>query len=452
MTGPASRPACVISATRPRTADPRQVAGQIAVRAADPRVLAQAVAALGRPRQPGTPAWRPGSLAQGQAGLAVLCAELDAAQPGAGWDAAGHRHLTTAAAAVSPHDGSLFSGLAGLGFAATLLAAGRPRYARMLDQLDDALAPRIDAALGTLAAASGCRVSDFDLVSGLTGTGAYLLTRHQLGPGGPAAGTAAVLLGRLLRGLASLMAQPVDPRPWHTPAELVTGSLRTAYPGGLHNCGLAHGAPGPLALLALAALAGVGVPDGVAAIETTASWLAAHRCGPAAEPDWPDGVPLGGGQPSELPGPSPGRAAWCYGAPGVARSLWLAGAAVGEPRWQDLAVRTIRSVAERPPAAWGLASPGFCHGTAGLLQLLRRFAADLSDPAIAATADRLAGELAAQFDPGSLLGIGGVDPDGVPVDQPGLLDGASGIALALLGLPAASPAGTPGWDRMFLLA
>jgi lantibiotic biosynthesis protein len=447
------------------------VAGQIALRIADQQVLAKALLEFGGQPGAGPLAWRPASLAQGHAGLAVLCAELDAAQPGAGWDLAGHRHLDAAAADVSRHDGSLFSGLAGLGFAAALLAAGRPRYERLLRHVDEALEPQLDAILGRLAGTSGCRVGDFDLVCGLTGIGAYLLTRSQLESGRAAAGDTAgqpaagahraamseTLLDRLLRGLARLMADPSTPRPWHTPPALASRLLRREYPAGLHNCGLAHGAPGPLALLSLAALAGRQAPGLMTAIDSTASWLAAHHTGTAQEPDWPDGVPLDAGEQAPAPRScDPGRAAWCYGAPGVARSLWLAGAAAGEPQWQELAARTIRAVATRPPPAWALATPAFCHGEAGLLQVLRRFAADLGDSAVAATAQRLAARLAAEFDPGTLLGVRSLDPDGGPVDQPGLLDGAAGIALSLLGLPAARPgpaAGAmPGWDRIFLLA
>jgi lantibiotic biosynthesis protein len=470
MSRPAPWPPGPVPAARTAPPEPRWAAGQIALRIADRQVLAAALLKFDGPAA-GPLAWRPSSLAQGYAGLAVLCAELDAAQPGAGWDLAGHRHLDAAAADVSWHDGSLFSGLAGLGFAAALLAAGRPRYERLLRQVDEALEPQLDAALGRLAGASGCRVGDFDLVSGLTGIGAYLLTRGQLGPAPAATGDMAspavagchaaalteTMLDRLLRGLARLMADPSTPRPWHTPAALASRLLRREYPAGLHNCGLAHGAPGPLALLSLAALADRQVPSLMTAIDATASWLAAHHTGTAEEPDWPDGVPLdaAGEAPTRRSG-VPGRAAWCYGAPGVARSLWLAGAAAGEPRWQELAARAIRAVAARPAPAWCLATPAFCHGEAGLLQVLRRFAADLGDPVVAAAAQRLAAGLAAGFDPGTLLGVRSLDPDGVPVDQPGLLDGAAGIALALLGLPAARPGSAtgagPGWDRMFLLA
>ena len=62
---------------------------------------------------------------------------------------------------------------------------------------------------------------------------------------------------------------------------------------------------------------------------------------------------------------------------------------------------------------------------------------------------RLMADLLQQFEPSSLLGYRDVEPGGVRVDQPGLLSGAPGVALALLG--AAAPV-DPGWDRLFLLA
>jgi hypothetical protein len=275
--------------------------------------------------------------------------------------------------------------------------------------------------------------------------GVYLLARHRL-TGDP--GT----LARALSALVRLLADPGHPRRWHTPADLATGSLREAYPGGHHNCGLAHGVPGPMALLSIALLEGVEVPGSRAAIEVTAGWLIEHQTGTPAEPDWPDAVSIDEAEPVHAI-ESPGRAAWCYGAPGVARSLWLAGTALNRPDRRDLAARTIRAVAARPPATWSLSTPAFCHGRAGLLQVLRRFAADLADPALAATAEKLAAAIAAEYDPASVLGVRSIEPEGVLVDHPGLLDGAPGVALAMLGpQPAGDDRPGAGWDRMFLLS
>ena len=61
----------------------------------------------------------------------------------------------------------------------------------------------------------------------------------------------------------------------------------------------------------------------------------------------------------------------------------------------------------------------------------------------------MAAGLLAGFDPASPLGYRDVETGGRLIDQPGLLTGAPGVALALLG--AASPA-EPAWARLFLLA
>jgi lantibiotic biosynthesis protein len=53
------------------------------------------------------------------------------------------------------------------------------------------------------------------------------------------------------------------------------------------------------------------------------------------------------------------------------------------------------------------------------------------------------------YEPGSLLGYRNLEPGGGRIDQPGLLDGASGVALVLLA--AATPV-EPVWDRLFLLS
>jgi len=432
------------------------VAERVAARVADPATLARAVAAESRQsRYAEVLPWRPAGLAKGHAGVAVLCAALDRRDPGNGWDRAGHHHLETAASGATPYDQSLYSGLAGLGFAAVLLAAGRPRYARLLRTVDATLAPTVSRVARRLATVDGCAAADLDLVSGLTGVCAYLLARTgTAGDGAPARRC----LEEGLSGLARLLTRPGNPRAWHTPAHLTGGSLRETFPNGHHNCGLAHGVPGPLAVLSLALADGVEVPEAAAAVESAGAWVAEHTVGTADDPDWPDAVALD--EPATtgaLPEPRPGRAAWCYGTPGVARSLWLAGVAVDRPEWRDLAARAIRAVARRPPEAWWLSTPAFCHGRAGLLQVLRRFAVDLGDPVVASAADTLAAALAGEYDPDTVLGIRSVEPGDRLVDHPGLLDGAPGVALALLGAAndradAGAAGGDPAWDRMFLLS
>lgn len=256
-------------------------------------------------------------------------------------------------------------------------------------------------------------------------------------------------LKHALEALVALACTSAGATPrWATPPELIAdAAVATRYPHGSANCGLAHGAPGPLALLALAMAAGAPVAGLREATEGLGTWLADHRCDDEWGINWPSMVRL-----PESTGwrDEPSRAGWCYGAPGVARSLWLAGSALADNDLTSLAVSAMEDIYERPVWARRIDSPTFCHGIAGLLQVTLRFLHDTGLPVFAEAADELTDQILAAYEPAdSLLGFRDVEFDGTRVDQAGLLDGAPGVALVLL---AASMPVEPAWDRLFLLA
>jgi hypothetical protein len=428
-----------------------RVARSVAERLRDQHRVVLAVAAA--PTQTAFPLavrWLAPSLAQGDAGLALTCAYLDACWADEGWDRIGHNYLTTAAGGAErspPVSAGMFGGLTGLAFAGWSLSRGATRYRHLLATLDDALLPQVTVQAQRLAGqtADGVSFGEFDVISGLAGVGAYLLLRRE----DPGAGMALETALRFLVALAS----DTGSRPrWWTPAHLLGDEEMAAlYPYGNLNCGLAHGIPGPFALMALALSHGVVVPGVEAAIDRLVGWLAAHRADDQWGANWPYAVPL---TPEGLPDHSaaaygPSRAAWCYGVPGVARALWLAGVARDRREWRNLAIEAMEAVYRRPIAARCIDSPTFCHGVAGLLQVTLRFAKDTKLPVFSEAAANLTEALLSAYEPDSLLGYRNWEPGGTRVDQPGLLDGAPGVLLALL---AASTDVEPSWDRAFLLS
>jgi hypothetical protein len=426
-----------------------QVAGAVAHHLRDRGQVGAAVSvALSQTRFPRDTYWQPVSLAQGETGIALICGYLDSCFGGEGWDVAAHQYLQVAAADAQRRGSfgpGLFDGLAGLGFATWFLSRGGTRYGRLLAAIDDALLPHVSAQADRVSRLrEGASVGEFDVVSGLTGLGAYLLCR-------PESADATAALDRVLEALVELV-RPVAGAPaWWTPAALMgNADMAAQFPHGNLNCGMAHGIPGPLALMALA-LAGDRAAPGLAeAVARVATWLGEHRFDDAWGPNWPVAVALAAdGREAVAPACHPARAAWCYGAPGVARSLWLAGRALDRPQWRDLAVEAMRAVYRRPVAARQIDSPTLCHGVAGLLQITARFFNDSGLEVFAAAARALTDQLLELYEPDSLLGFRSLEPEGVEVDQPGLLDGAPGVALALLG---AATGVAPSWDRIFLLA
>jgi hypothetical protein len=186
------------------------------------------------------------------------------------------------------------------------------------------------------------------------------------------------------------------------------------------------------------------VTDGqIDAIRTAATWLLTWQApGTATWPPHITGTELDNQQPA--PGPAAGRRdAWCYGSPGISRALTAASRALGDPRPAQVARMAITNLTARPVGRWDIEGPALCHGTAGVLQCATRY------PITAALA---ASALTAAFDPRRYFATQNIHNHKTS-DDPGLLTGAAGIALALAdhgGIPT-SEASTR-WDAALLLS
>jgi hypothetical protein len=435
-------------------ADAVRAARDVADRLRDPAQV-EAAAALARTqtRFPRSSDWAPYSTAQGYAGLCLLWGYLDVCFPGEGWDLVGRQHLELAvrgAEAVAPLSVGLFGGVSGLAFGAQQLSRAGTRYQRLLASLDATIAAetiRLAEALDD--SRDGIAFSDFDVIAGLSGVGTYLLCRAP----SPA-------LSRVTQAMIDLTAVRNGVPRWHTPVQLQWDEgMQQTYPHGSLNCGLAHGVPGLIAFLSLAMVSGDSRPGLSEALTRAADWLGANRFDDAWGINWPTAVPLervedtpgtglSSGSPLSSPG-GPSRCAWCYGSPGIARALWLAGEALHRDDLRQLAIRAITDVFQRPIPARRIDSATFCHGAAGLLAITLRFANDTASEVLAAHSRTLVCQLLQHYQPESLLGFRNLETSGSEIDQPGLLDGAPGVALTLL---AAATDREPTWDRLFLLS
>ncbi|MFF4160934.1 lanthionine synthetase C family protein [Streptomyces sp. NPDC001678] len=395
-------------------------------------------------------AFRAASLSDGAPGVALLHAELARTDPA--HRAAAHEWLrhgaALAARATAPGPQGLYGPVAALSFALHRAAAEGPgarstARARLGDRVAELAVSRAGREERRLSERLGCTAfTAYDVISGQAGLGAHLLEL-----GGPAEAAVARLVGAL-----TSLARPVRADGRLLPGWWVAldgDSYRPVAPARGHaNLGMAHGLPGPLALLALAWRQGVRVPGQRATITGFAEWLLARSRTDTAGPWWP-------GQLTAGPARSrPGRPSWCYGAPGIARALQLAGLALGVPRWQEAGVEALRAALTR--AVSGEAEPaaeaGLCHGVAGLLQTTWRVARDGGDPELAGHLPGLAARLLDLVDEDRPFGFADAPGERPPEEHPGgFLTGAAGAALALHTF-ATDTAPATRWDRALLLA
>jgi hypothetical protein len=355
-------------------------------------------------------------LAAGDAGLALLHAELSRAFPGEAHEELASRALerTLGALAREEFPLSLFSGVIGIGWTLALLCPQE-------DAEDEDAGPLDELFLACLADESW--TPSFDLSDGLAGMAVYALEGM---PRTSASRILVLVVERLARAAVRFPAGIA----WRSDPDWLPAELQSAFVGEW-NLGVAHGVPGVIGALARVAVAEVPAPTRDLARELVRGGVGWLLCQERSGED--EGFPFATGRAAKG---GAARSAWCYGDPGVAATLMLAGEALGEPSWRREAARIAIRAARRGADTAGVHDAWLCHGATGLGHVFHRLYRSSGE-------EELARAARAWFARGLSM-LEGEAPGGV-----GWLDGAGGAALALL---AATGDAGASWDRALLLS
>ncbi|MGA5823584.1 lanthionine synthetase C family protein [Kitasatospora sp. NPDC094028] len=415
-----------MTTTTPVVSTALAAADRLARALADPST----VWTFGRPD--GGRSW-PQSLAGGASGIALL--HIERARTGHGdWDTAHAWLLAAIDGDISAAaNASLYFGAPALAFITSLAASASSRYRRVLERLDAATVTvtrnRLAAAHHRIDRAQRPPMEEFDLIQGLSGLGAYHLSRN------PDREITRDVLAYLVR-LTEPMPDPSGLPPWWMDVA-PTGAPHTDYPGGHGNFGTAHGISSTLSVLSEAMLHDLPVPGVADAVERICSWTDHWRQDGETGPWWPGQLAVEQTTDSRLDLALRPRPSWCYGVSGTARAQQLAGLALGDPKRVNDAENAILAALRDPRQLAKLSEIGLCHGTAGLLHSAWRMATTTGNRAISAELPHLADRLVTALDRER--------------HDPELLDGVAGAALALHTLGTGStPA--PHWDTFLALA
>lgn len=352
------------------------------------------------------------TLADGAPGIALL--HIARAHAGLdGWEPV-HRivqAMTREPIQAHPEITNLFQGASAVAYA--LHTATRPVYRTALTKLDhsitDLIHARLDAAHRRMDQGQLARAREYDLINGLTGLGAYLLHRRD---------------DDLLRDVLAYLVRLTHPV--RIGAETLPGWWATGSPDrrqearwgdGHAGFGMAHGIAGPLALLSAAMRRGVIVSGHAEAIRIICIWLDQWRTGQGRLTSWPEVIDHDELRAGTSTRTGRHRPSWCYGTPGIARALQLAGLAVGDPYRAWIAEQAILGCLTDDRQLAHLTDAGVCHGWAGLIHTARRAASD------AATSDLPTAVIAAE----GLMRLH-VRDHGLPAAD-GFLEGAAGVEL-----------------------
>lgn len=392
------------------------------------------------------------SLAEGAAGRALFLGYLSrlsgkASAAKASMAVMGHavEHLGEAEGA------GFFDGYAGIAWAMEHLQA-QVYVPAGLDTEEEDGNQEVDEVLLDLLSRSEWK-SDLHLTGGLVGYGVYALERLEKPE-------AKRILGRILDHLESTAIVFGKGLSWWTSPDRLAEWQQENSPDGYYNLGLAHGVPGVLLLLAAMKARGVESERSGALLEKGMAWmwdqvqpLPLSRCGGDCVDGCVGAWVNAGDDVADL---TASRIAWCYGDLGVSLALWQVGRLSGCLDWENKALEVARTAAARPFESSGVMDAGLCHGSAGNVLLFLRHFQNTGEECFRDAALRYLDKAIACHRPGRpFAGFAAFRPDSerhAPRNlyQPtgGLMEGASGVGLALLAAVGVEPV----WDRMMLLS
>jgi hypothetical protein len=375
-------------------------------------------------------AWDVPNLVKGAAGHAMLfwyLADCDLVEDAA---ETAERFEQRARTLITREPGmlSLFYGLTGVGAAAICSPriASRPYAEKLCRTIDHVLVQTLRTPWK----------GGFDLFYGLVGLGVYAGLRVE-------EPTSREILERIveqLEGFAEVTPEGLAwrMRPHHVPSP----NVRQLTPDGYFDLGLAHGAPGVIALLSHCVHLGADAVRARRLVTQTLPWLRSQRN--------PDPAPLHY-RSRALPGEPPGRVAWCHSDLSVAIAMLAAGRLLEVPEWEREAIDLARGAANCPPSRDGIFNTSLLEGTAGVGHALSRMAVQTGDSVLEDGARRwLVRTLRMLPSDDAMAGFPSRDP--ATADRKTghtLLSGAAGVALALAAAIGSAP---PDWDRVFLLS
>lgn len=226
---------------------------------------------------------------------------------------------------------SLYNGLAGMAFAVREASFVDSRYQTLLGSLDQHFGKGVkDMYLSPIhkhiKSNEPVPFSLYDITLGVSGIGRYLLedlqnpSFHHL--------SKQICLALVSLSRPKKIRGKIIPGWYVSEKSPLNKELQAVDPNGNFNLGLAHGIAGVLAYLSIALIKGLEVPGQREAIERISSWIIDRAQGTNDTKRWSYSTSWEEEVEGQKRQEQFSQEGWCYGVPGVSRSIYLAGKAL----------------------------------------------------------------------------------------------------------------------------
>lgn len=294
------------------------------------------------------------TLSYGIPGICIFYASLDKLYPQEGWDYKAHKHLELLNQNINFNqiDLSLFQGISGVG-AAILSLAKENRYKGYLKSLNVILESRAKELLDDFENISSVasrswesKVSLYDVFSGLSGVVRYMLFFKDDNNN----------FTQLIKELVYKIIVFVE-------LEIKKPIEKIIDKDDYINIGTAHGLSGLLAILSIVKLEGIEVKNLHSTISKLISFLEENSLIVSGVVTFPEKLPFIGTTKHK----TSVNSSWCYGIPGISRSMILASKAINDISLKEKYINNYVKFLESLKLKKGEISTIFCHGLSGII-------------------------------------------------------------------------------------
>lgn len=383
------------------------------------------------------PTWSPLTLSHGVPGICLLYGKLMEAFPDEEiWPRIAHNYLTCLVNRIkkeSIHSLSMFSGASGIGLSVASVSNNFQNYNKLLNTINNLIKSNYEDYLFEMRFNEGTYSISYDVIEGLSGIMSYL----------------SIFKGEkqvqemLRQGVEKLIELTNDicifgntlPG-WYIPSSNQFSDIeKNIYPYGNFNTSFSHGITGPLTILAEMKLNGIAIEGQDEAIYKIVHFLFKFKSSDGKRDYWKGQIDLNEYKEQKLTENNiVRRDAWCYGTPGICYALVVAGRAMENREWIDYGIDNLmKTMAD----IRGIFSPTFCHGYAGLYQILESVETVTGERIFIKEREVLKEKIMSFYNKNYIWGfrnmeVGDEMGNIKPYNYAGLLDGAVGTCLALL--------------------
>lgn len=382
-------------------------------------------------------------LSNGLPSLCVLFGELSEHYPDEDWDLIGHEYIKKIGEELSERGSnslSLFYGLAGIGLGALCLSKEGERYQGFIQGINALINNQLGDLVDHLRQKKQLNMEDYDAISGISGIFNYCILSPDIFEEN---------IKKILEYIIHISQEKkvggLTVPGWYLPvSSFVTERDKELWPEGYVNLGVSHGISALLMVLCNAKRVGITIDGQDETIKRIADFLLQYKIVENEHIYWGTHVSLTELLKGEVTNTNT-RDAWCYGTPGTAYALLLAGKVTDNKVYVDQAIRGMTFAVNR---LLDIYSPTFCHGLSGVAYISYRFFEETNMSFFNDKALDLVEEIESQYDENHPVGFKNIESKGDEgsYDHVGLIDGTAGILLTLLAIKSGKK--TP-WDTAF---